>query len=74
MTYEAAPLPLKDGSVCFFRNPTYSDAAAFADFSYQVRTETDFLLALPEEVERDPEKVAGSNHGRTGADDAVRFC
>ena len=20
MTYEAAPLPLKDGSVCFFRN------------------------------------------------------
>ena len=67
MTYEAAPLPLKDGSVCFFRNPKYSDAAAFAGFSYQVRTETDFLLALPEEVEQNTEKVAQRLEATTGS-------
>ena len=74
MTYEAAPLPLKDGSVCFFRNPIHSDAAAFVGFSYQVHTETDFLLALPEEVERDPEKVAQRLDAATGGQSQMMLC
>ena len=74
MTYEAAPLPLKDGSVCFFRNPIYSDAAAFAGFSYQVRTETDFLLALPEEVEQNTEKVAQRLEATTDGQAQMMLC
>ena len=74
MTYEAAPLLLKDGSVCFFRNPTYSDAAAFAGFSYQVRTETDFLLAFPEEVEQNTEKVAQRLEATTDGQAQMMLC
>lgn len=74
MTYEAAPLPLKNGSICFFRNPTYSDAAAFVGFSYQVRTETDFLLALPEEVEQNTEKVAQRLEATTSGQSQMMLC
>ena len=74
MTYEAAPLPLKDGSVCLFCNPTHSDAAAFASFSYQVRTETDFLLAFPEEVEQNTEKVAQRLDATTGGQAQMMLC
>ena len=74
MIYEAAPLPLKDGSVCFFRNPTHSDAAAFVGFSYQVRTETDFLLAFPEEVEQNTEKVAQRLEATTDGQAQMMLC
>lgn len=74
MTYEAAPLPLKDGRVCIFRNPGRGDAAAFARFSYQVRTETDFLLALPEEAEQDTEKVAQRLEATTDGQTQMMLC
>ena len=74
MTYEAAPLVLKDGRVCIFRNPERGDAAAFARFSYQVRTETDFLLALPEEVEQDTEEVARRLEATTSGQTQMMLC
>lgn len=74
MTYDAVSLPLKDGRVCVLRNPGRSDAAAFARFSYQVRTETDFLLALPDEVEQNTEKVAQRLEATTDGQTQMMLC
>ena len=51
-------IPLKNGKSCTLRSAEPGDAEAFVHYSLQLRGETDFLCAGPEEAEHDPQKEA----------------
>ena len=51
-------IPLKNGKSCTLRCAEPGDAEAFVHYSLQLRGETDFLCAGPEEAEHDPKKEA----------------